>query len=525
MEPAVITAARDGNLSALRPLLGAVDARGWMGETALHAAAAAGSAGAVRMLLGAGASARARRDNGDTPLHRAATGEIAALLIKAARDVTPDQHNEHGQTPLHCARDREVTEVLLRWGASLSERDFFGRTPLHDADAAKARTLLDAGAQIDARDGFGRTPLHRAVANSDAALVELLLTEGADPVVRDESGRSPLHLARQLGLQPLAASGATLAEARAVAQRALRPARDPGVAFSVAGHATLVRWRLGPAPHPEATVPTEHVAFRDLAVHDSGHNGRPLVAVAPVEAPAELRGPDLTGPEPLDGLGDVTALAFSPDGRRLAAATSDERVVLYDLATRRVTADVEAGERNDCVAFSPDGALLATTCSFQGGAHVRLDRVTAEGGLEPVTEIEPLAGDTIPAAVFAPDGRHLLIWTTSGVTDGRRAAGWRGELSLTALDGHPVWQHAIDATATGVRAPLTGWSTRPCFTPDGETIALALDGVVVLLATGDGRTLAALPLDGRSGAVVPDGPSRLVVATDRGLRVVELPTN
>ncbi|MFF5083454.1 ankyrin repeat domain-containing protein [Actinoplanes sp. NPDC000266] len=227
MEPAVITAAREGDLTALRPLLGGVDARGWMGETALHAAAAAGSTGAVRMLLGAGATARARRDNGDTPLHRAATGEIAALLIEAAREVTPDQHNEHGQTPLHCARDREVTEVLLRRGASLLARDSFGRTPLHDAGAEKARTLLDAGAQVDARDNFGETPLHRALRTGDTALVELLLTEGADPAVRDERGRSPLHLARQLGLRQPAASSAALAEPPAVAQKALRVGRDP----------------------------------------------------------------------------------------------------------------------------------------------------------------------------------------------------------------------------------------------------------------------------------------------------------
>lgn len=162
----MITAARDGDLLVLGRLLAedpvAVDARGWMGETPLHAAAAAGSAGAVRVLLDAGANARARRDNGDTPLHYAASGEIATLLFRAIKDVTPDQHNEHGQTPLHRAGDREVTVSLLRHGASSSARDHRGSTPLHHAGLAKAQVLVNAGADIEARDDLGQTGLlHR----------------------------------------------------------------------------------------------------------------------------------------------------------------------------------------------------------------------------------------------------------------------------------------------------------------------------------------------------------------------------
>jgi ankyrin repeat protein len=109
-EPTVISSARDGDLAVLGRVLdedpAAVNARGWMGETPLHAAAAAGSAGAVRMLLAARADPRLRRDNGDTPLHRAASGEIAELLLQANRDVRAHQRNNLGQTPLHCAQER-----------------------------------------------------------------------------------------------------------------------------------------------------------------------------------------------------------------------------------------------------------------------------------------------------------------------------------------------------------------------------------------------------------------------------------
>jgi WD40 repeat protein len=56
----------------------------------------------------------------------------------------------------------------------------------------------------------------------------------------------------------------------------------------------------------------------------------------------------------------VRALAFSPDGRRLASGAADQRIVLWD---------VESGEpwislsgQNDSIwslAFSPDGQVLA----------------------------------------------------------------------------------------------------------------------------------------------------------------------
>lgn len=524
----MITSARDGDLLVLRRVLdqdpAAVHARGWMGETPLHAAAAAGSADAVRLLLAGGADPEARRENGDTPVHRAASGEIAELVLPADRGVTADPRNDLRQTPLHCAQDREVVVVLLRRGASTGALDFRGGTPLHDAGAAKARVLLNAGADIEARDDQGQTPLHRAVWNADPELVVFLLAEGADPGVRDRGGSSPIHLARRRGPEEIRtlveAAGGSLTEPVDPAvvagrpQSALRMAR--GIACTVSGHATLVRWRLDRPARPEVIVSTEHSAIHDVAVHPT----RPLIAVAPAGAEVELRGDDLAGVEPLRGLADVTALAFSPDGRWLAAATDPERVVLVDLDSRQIVAEVEAGERTDCVSFSPDGSLLATTCSFQAGAHVRVDRVTAEGGLEPLTEVDRPC-DTIPAAVFTPDSRQLLIWDTSAIGDERRPPGWRGNVLLTDIDGTMIWQRAIDAETTGEPAPLPpmGFFTEPCVTPDGEHAALGLDGTVVLLRISDGTPAAVLPIAGVANTTAVDpATGALVVATDRGLR-------
>src|SRR5262249_37289337 len=69
--------------------------------------------------------------------------------------------------------------------------------------------------------------------------------------------------------------------------------------------------------------------------------------------------------EPPKGLAD---LAFSPDGKTVAAACCDGHVRLWEVATagRRHRALAPAGR----LAFSPDGGLLATSTSIAGSVHL-----------------------------------------------------------------------------------------------------------------------------------------------------------
>ena len=58
--------------------------------------------------------------------------------------------------------------------------------------------------------------------------------------------------------------------------------------------------------------------------------------------------------------GSDRAVAFSPDGQRLAVASSIG-VYLYDVATSRALALLPSAQNVNSVAFSPDGTLLASS--------------------------------------------------------------------------------------------------------------------------------------------------------------------
>jgi WD40 repeat protein len=68
--------------------------------------------------------------------------------------------------------------------------------------------------------------------------------------------------------------------------------------------------------------------------------------------------------------GQVRAVAFSPDGSRLAAARNDPAVMVWDVVTGRPTLRLRGHVQGVyALAFSPDGRLLV---SASGDGTVRL---------------------------------------------------------------------------------------------------------------------------------------------------------
>jgi len=145
---------------------------------------------------------------------------------------------------------------------------------------------------------------------------------------------------------------------------------------------------------------------RWLATASSDHTARlwDLTATAPAEHTIVLQGhTDI-----------VKAVAFSPNSRWLATSSSDGTARLWDLTRADLASDVIVLQGHtdivDAVAFSSDGHWLATT-SHDGTA--RLWDITAEN---PARSFISLRGHTsfVLAIAFSPDGHWLATASVDG---------------------------------------------------------------------------------------------------------------
>jgi hypothetical protein len=102
-------------------------------------------------------------------------------------------------------RVRRILLLHTLWlsGAEVGQRDYKGRTPLHDAvlneETDLVVELIREGADITARDNHGRTALHLAAALAKEEVVRVLIGAGADVNALDNDGKSAMHLAASGG--------------------------------------------------------------------------------------------------------------------------------------------------------------------------------------------------------------------------------------------------------------------------------------------------------------------------------------
>lgn len=163
-DPALVVAARDGDLDTVRTLIAKhvnVNETARDGSTALLWAVYQSNVPMARSLLGAGANFTTANHYGVTPLLQASrTGDapMIAELMKAGADVKRAVHPE-GETPLMAA----------------------ARTGKMDA----VELLLEAGSDVNAADSYqNETALMRASEEGHVDVVNALLAAGANPNVK-----------------------------------------------------------------------------------------------------------------------------------------------------------------------------------------------------------------------------------------------------------------------------------------------------------------------------------------------------
>ena len=191
----------------------------------------------------------------------------------------------------------------------------------------------------------------------------------------------------------------------------------------------------------------------------------------------------------------VNSIAFSPDGSLLAVSGfQDTTMQVWSTTTLSRVASFSDTQDTDytpqmgggvfVVAFSPDGRLLAAV-----GSDGRV-RVYSVPGFTPLVVLLPL--DATSSLAFSPDGRELAL----GNSDGNVYV-YSIPASYTRLPSQLKFQGALSASTKNI------YSVE--FLPDGTLVAAGADGVArfwtVPSGTFNGVTIPAQSLNTHVGAI------------------------
>ena len=158
----------------------------------MNYAAAGGFDKPVRQLISAGANVALTTLKGNTPLHTAATAEIAELLLQAYGRLLPreiaayvNQRNEKGQSALHTIPSVHAAEILIAHGANVTLADKNNNTALHlDDNVGKVAVIMaairpeDRQAFLDKKNKAGLTALDIAIKGRKGTTILGLLRGG-----------------------------------------------------------------------------------------------------------------------------------------------------------------------------------------------------------------------------------------------------------------------------------------------------------------------------------------------------------
>jgi len=103
---------------------------------------------------------------------------------------------------------------------------------------------------------------------------------------------------------------------------------------------------------------------------------------------------------------DVFAVAFSPDGKMIASAGDDHKILIWDPKSDEVYGEFDIDEEDTCTSlvFSPDGRHLAS--GTQNGAVAVLDLKAIDGGV--VWEKDRPSLGAVLSVAYSPDGTKIV---------------------------------------------------------------------------------------------------------------------
>ena len=317
---------------------------GYTGYTFLHLAARMGRAKIIRLLL----------DKRDTDMN--------------ARDFSASS-----LTPLHVAalyEQLEAVEALIERGAMIDMKDAEERTALYIAAKLGFTSILyylltKSAAKIDEHCSRGYTALHIAAENNHLKAVDMLLNAGASLKEVDSERQTPLHKAASKG--------------HADVMKSLLKYRPPTIATKMGGKITEMVPTLLLAPNSSGEIKAMTDINGKTALQLAHMAGHPIQFLSET-GNEEIRAIDETTEErervlffidryrfkeprliaTIQHKNGVRAVTWSPDGSKVATASNDYTVQIWDVHNYKLIGCIKHDGYVNSVAWSPDGSKLAT---------------------------------------------------------------------------------------------------------------------------------------------------------------------
>ncbi len=210
---------------------------------------------------------------------------------------------------------------------------------------------------------------------------------------------------------------------------------------------------------------------------------------------------------------DVKSVAFSPDGKHVATASSDKSVRIWSIKAGKQIKKLTGHDSVVLdVVFSPDGNRIAASGGFTDPT-VKIWDVTS--GRELITLKGHASG--ILCIAFSADGKRLLsgsaddsakVWSTEtgdclltlmGHADYIQCVQFSpdGKMLVTGSRDHlaKIW-NAVDGAELHTLNLHTYWVNGVCFSKDGSRLVLAAgDGIISVWDAIEGRELQKLMED------------------------------